>query len=111
MMKKNRLKAMSSTAQKIKCKVTGLKLIEADSSRDNSRAFYKLPNGEYLSRNTEAMKNDYKCCSYCTTFLKDCSHKFFFEHYTEKGKYCCTSEKCMFKYLLESHSKLNSIVS
>jgi len=55
-MKKNRLKAMSSTAQKIKCKATGLKLIEADSSRDNSRAFYKLPNGEYLSRNTEAMK-------------------------------------------------------
>ena len=47
---------MSSTAEKIKCKYTGRKLIEADSSRDNSRAFYKLPNGEYMSRSTEAMR-------------------------------------------------------
>ena len=56
MEKKNRLQAMSSTAKKIKCKYTGLKLIEADSKRDNSRAFYKLPNGEYMSRSTEAMR-------------------------------------------------------
>ena len=55
-MKKNRLQAMSSTAKSIKCKYTGLKLIEADSKRDNSRAFYKLPNGEYLSKSTSVMK-------------------------------------------------------
>ena len=57
------------------------------------------------------MSNDYKCCSYCNAFLKDCNHKFLFEHFTEEGNHCCTKESCMFKYLLESHSKLNSIVN
>ena len=51
-----RLKLMKSTSETITCKYTGIKLIEADKSKHNSRAFYKLPNGEYMSRSTEAMK-------------------------------------------------------
>ena len=54
--------------------------------------------------------NDYRCCSYCKSFLKDLSHKFLFEHQTE-DKFCCTNEKCMYEYLLETHSKLNLIVN
>ncbi len=57
------------------------------------------------------MSNEYKCCSYCGAFLKDCIHKFFFAHWTEENKFCCTKESCMFKYLLESHSKINSILN
>ena len=53
---KNRKRLWTKTAQKIKCKFTGLKLTEADNKRHNSRAFYKLDNGEYMSRSTEAMK-------------------------------------------------------
>jgi len=49
-------KVFESTAAKIKCKISGLKLNEADKDRDNSRAFYKLPNGEYLSKSTSTMK-------------------------------------------------------
>ena len=49
-------KVFESTAEQIKCKVSGLKLNEADKKRDNSRAFYKLPNGEYLSKSTSVMK-------------------------------------------------------
>ena len=54
--------------------------------------------------------NDYKCCSYCAGFMKDLNHKFLFEHQTE-DKFCCTKEKCMYEYLLETHSKLNLIVN
>lgn len=57
------------------------------------------------------MNNDYKCCSYCAGFLKDNTHKFLFEHFQDKKKFCCTKEACMFKYLLESHSKLNLIAN
>ena len=49
-------KVFESTAGQIKCKISGLKLNQADKDRDNSRAFYKLPNGEYLSKSTSAMK-------------------------------------------------------
>ena len=52
----SRKKLWTKTAEQIKCKYTGIKLTEADSKRDNSRAFYKLPNGEYMSRSTKAMK-------------------------------------------------------
>ena len=54
--KMSRKKLWTKTAEQIKCKYTGIKLTEADSKRDNSRAFYKLPNGEYLSRSSKAMK-------------------------------------------------------
>ena len=56
------------------------------------------------------MSNEYKCCSYCDKFLKDCTHKFLFVH-SKDDKYCCTKEPCMFKYLLETHSKMNAIVN
>ena len=49
-------KVFESTAGKIKCKVSGLHLNQADSKRHNSRAFYKLPNGEFLSKDTDTMK-------------------------------------------------------
>ena len=49
-------KVFESTAGQIKCKISGLKLNQADKDRDNSRAFYKLPNGEYLSKSTTTMK-------------------------------------------------------
>ena len=54
--KMSRKKLWTKTAEKIKCKYTGIKLTQADNKRHNSRAFYKLNNGEYLSRSTEAMK-------------------------------------------------------
>ena len=49
-------KVFETTASQIKCKITGLQLNQADKKRYNSRAFYKLPNGEYLSKSTSAMK-------------------------------------------------------
>ena len=52
----NRKKVWTKTAKNIKCKATGLKLTEANKSKHNSRAFYKLGNGEYLSRSNEAMR-------------------------------------------------------
>ena len=52
----SRKKVWTKTADRIKCKATGLKLTEALKSKHNSRAFYKLGNGEYLSRSTEAMR-------------------------------------------------------
>ena len=52
----SRKKLWTKTAKNIKCKYTGIKLTEVDNKQHNSRAFYKLPNGEYLSRSTEAMK-------------------------------------------------------
>ena len=54
--KMSRKKLWTKTAEKIKCKYTGIKLTQADNKRHNSRAFNKLNNGEYLSRSTEAMK-------------------------------------------------------
>ena len=51
-----RKKVWTKTATAIKCKFTGIKLNEVDNKKHNSRAFYKLPNGEYLSRSTEAMR-------------------------------------------------------
>ena len=51
-----RMKLLKETAAKIKCKYTGLQLNMADKVKHNSRAFYKLPNGEYLSRSSEAMQ-------------------------------------------------------
>tara|TARA_Y100000593_G_C4130530_1_gene247129 strand:+ start:238 stop:525 length:288 start_codon:yes stop_codon:yes gene_type:complete len=55
-MKRNRKKLWTKTAKEIKCKYTGIRLTEADNKKHNSRAFYKLENGEYMSRSTEAMK-------------------------------------------------------
>ena len=52
----SRKKLWTRTANKIKCKYTGVKLTQADYKKHNSRAFYELGNGEYLSRSTEAMK-------------------------------------------------------
>ena len=51
-----RMKLLKETAEKIKCKYTGLQLNMADKVKHNSRAFYKLPNGEFMSRSTEAMR-------------------------------------------------------
>ena len=51
-----RMKLLKETSEKIKCKYTGLPLNQADKQRHNSRAFYKLPNGEFMSRSTEAMR-------------------------------------------------------
>ena len=51
-----RKKVWTKTATAIKCKFSGIKLNEVDNNKHNSRAFYKLPNGEYLSRSTEAMR-------------------------------------------------------
>lgn len=51
-----RMKLMKKTAEKIKCKYTGLQLNQANKKKHNSRAFYKLPNGEFMSRSTEAMR-------------------------------------------------------
>lgn len=55
-MKNNRKKLWTKTAKKIKCKYTGIKLNQANSKIHNSRAFYELGNGEYMSRSTQAMK-------------------------------------------------------
>ena len=49
-------KVFKKTAEIIECKLTGLKLNQADKRRHNSRAFYRLPNGEFLSKSTTAMK-------------------------------------------------------
>ncbi len=51
-----RKKLFTKTASKVKCKYTGIKLNEADNTKHNSRAFYELGNGEYMSRSTEAMR-------------------------------------------------------
>ena len=52
----NRKKLWTKTAKAIKCKYTGIDLTQAVKKHHNSRAFKKLPNGEYMSRNTEAMR-------------------------------------------------------
>ena len=49
-------KVWTKTAESIKCQVTDLKLNQALKHKHNSRSFYKLPNGKYLSKSTEAMK-------------------------------------------------------
>ena len=54
--------------------------------------------------------DEYKCCSYCHKMLKDCQSTFFFEHIKDK-KHICTDKDCMYKYLLETHSRMNLIVS
>ena len=51
-----RKKLFTKTASQVKCKYTGIKLTEADNKKHNSRAFYELGNGEYMSRSTEAMQ-------------------------------------------------------
>ena len=51
-----RKKVWTKTAEAIKCKYTGLKLNQAVKSKTNSRAFKKLPNGEYMSLSSEAVK-------------------------------------------------------
>jgi hypothetical protein len=52
----SRKKLWTKTAKNIKCKYTGVKLTEADNTKHNSRAFYELGNGEYMSRSTKAMQ-------------------------------------------------------
>ena len=53
-MKRNKL--WTKTASKVKCKYTGIKLNQALKHKHNSRAFKKLPNGEYMSLSSEAMR-------------------------------------------------------
>ena len=52
----SRKKVWTKTAEAIKCKYTGLKLNQAVKSKVNSRAFKKLPNGEYMSLSNKAVK-------------------------------------------------------
>ena len=47
------------------------------------------------------MNNDYRCCSYCRSFMKDLNHKFLFEHQTE-DKFCCTKKECMYEYMSQN---------
>ena len=51
-----RKKVWTKTATAIKCKFTGIKLNEVDNKKHNSRAFYKLPNGEYMCKSAVSMK-------------------------------------------------------
>ena len=53
---KNRTKLWTKTAKAIECKYTGVKLTQALKHKHNSRAFKKLPNGEYMSLSNEAIK-------------------------------------------------------
>ena len=46
----------TKTAEVVKCKYTGIKLTQALKHKHNSRAFKKLPNGEYMSLSGEAMR-------------------------------------------------------
>ena len=52
----SRKKIWTKTAESVKCKYTGIALNEALKHKHNSRAFYKLPNGEYMCKSDEAMK-------------------------------------------------------
>ena len=52
----NRKKLWTKTAKAIKCKYTGIDLTQAVKKHHNSRAFKKLPNGEYMSLSSEAVK-------------------------------------------------------
>ena len=56
------------------------------------------------------INNDYRCCSYCGTFMRDSKASYFFEHLS-KSKFICVDEKCLLEYMIETHSKLNLIVS
>ena len=53
-MKRNKL--WTKTASKVKCKYTDITLTQALKHKHNSRAFKKLPNGEYMSLSSEAMR-------------------------------------------------------
>ena len=53
---KKKVKVFKSSAEKIECAATGLKLINADITKHNSRSFWKLPDGKFLSKSSEAMK-------------------------------------------------------
>ena len=52
----NRKKVWTKTAEAIKCKYTGVKLNQAFKTKHNSRAFKKLPNGEFMSLSTDAVR-------------------------------------------------------
>ena len=53
---KDRKKLWTKTAQAVKCKYTGINLTQALKKPHNSRAFKKLPNGEYMSLSNEAIR-------------------------------------------------------
>ena len=52
----SRKKVWTKTAKAIKCKYTGVKLNQALKQQHNSRAFKKLPNGEFMCLSNEAMR-------------------------------------------------------
>tara|TARA_Y100001973_G_C5063146_1_gene263746 strand:- start:327 stop:599 length:273 start_codon:yes stop_codon:yes gene_type:complete len=51
-----RRKVYTKTAKVIECKYTGVKLNQAIKKHHNSRAFKKLPNGEFMCLSNEAMR-------------------------------------------------------
>ena len=55
--------------------------------------------------------NKYLRCRTCDIQLQDTKHSTFFIEHMNKNEYICLNENCMKEYLLETHSRLNLIVS